>query len=253
MSKEKEQNTDFMNELSDNTQLNISDINIPFLKIAQQLSPICEKGSEEYNDKAEPGHFYNSVTNELIGPEVFVIPIDYERIWLEWKLNRGGLVGRHLPESIKVDKTDFSKWIRDDGVAMNEISETLSFYCLNAKSPNDGLIVLSLQSSGIKHAKNWNTQISQTRLGNGAKAPFFSSIWKLVTKKNQNDQGTWYTIGVKSTSVERVRFINEEEYTKHVQPMLADMSNLKMQLDYNNLETKQVSDITIQEGEKLPY
>lgn len=204
--------------------LTTEDFSMPFLKILQSLSPQVDEDADEYVQGAKPGMFINSVTNKLYGTTIKLIPIQYTRIWLEWSPNRGGLVGRHEPGSIQVDKSNFSKWTNADG---NIITDNHVFYCLNADHQDEGPMVFSVTSSGIKHAKNWNTQIMMTRLPSGSRAPYFSSVWELETVKNKNDQGSWYQIGEKSTRVKRERFINSDEYTKFVNPAREALAELR--------------------------
>lgn len=227
---------DFLSEVQDINNVNLSDISIPFLRILQQLSPQCVKNTDEYIQGAEAGKFINSVTGRIYGDSIKVVPLVYEKVWLEWKPNRGGFVAKHLPESIKVDKSDYSEWKTPDG---NIVQETMNYYCFLPDFPEDNIVILSITSSGLKYARSWNTQIVTTRLDNGAKAPFFSSVWELSTKFNKNDQGSWYTIGIASSpSIKRLRFITKEEYDTYVKTMLLDSKDISNKLDYSQAETK---------------
>ena len=176
--------------------------------------------------------FFNTITERLYGTTIQVVPIMYKKLWLEWAPNRGGLMGRHDPESVKVNKENFSGWKTEDG---NIISETHSFYVMVVGHFDEGPIVLSLTSTGIRHAKNWNTQIMMTKLPSGSKAPYYSSVWELETVKCINQQGTWYQIGEKKTMIKRMRFITEKEFTGFVLPMKESLGSLK-EIDYSQLE-----------------
>lgn len=227
-------NIDFMEEIAGQGYENISqdDISTPFLKVAQALSPELDKEEDSYIKGLEVGMFFNSLTGTVYGREISLVPVHYEKSWLEWKPNRGGLIARHEPFSIQVDKTDFSKWTYGNNI----ISETLMFYCFIEGHMQDGPIVYALTGSGIKHGKNWNTQIMMTKLPSGKKAPYFSSIWKLHTTKQSNDQGTWYQIGGKKTNAVRLRFITNKEYTDIIKPIREDLMRLSQGVDYKALE-----------------
>jgi hypothetical protein len=216
-------------------KLSGEDYQIPFLRILQSLSPQCNKNGDNYVLGAEPGLFYNTVTNRIYGKTVRVIPVDFEKVWLEFKPNRGGFVARHEPNSIRVDKSNFSSWKTEYG---HEIVESYNFYCLLPDFSEDGLTVFTLNSSGIKHAKNWNSQISFTRTDSGKKAPYFSSVWELKSTYNKNDKGTWFSIGSNTTNIRRDRFITADEYKDQVRPAKEIISSLS--IDYAQIEANPI-------------
>ncbi len=204
------------------------DFQIPFLRILQPLSPQVDEDADEYVSGAKSGMFANTVNNRLYGTTINVIPLMYKKIWLEWAPHRGGLVGRHEPGSIPVNKDKFSSWKAvSDSEEPNDIAEHHVFYVIAAEHPEEGPMVFSLWSSGIKHARNWNTQIMMTKLPSGNRAPFFSSVWKLETVRNKNDAGIWYQIGERKSMIERVRFITQEEYSQIVAPTRDALKSLQ--------------------------
>jgi len=99
----------------------------------------------------------------------------------------------------------------------------------------DGPIVFPLSKTGIKHAKNWNTQLMMTKLPNGKRAPFFSSVWKLSTVLNKNEQGSWYQVGERKTAITRTRFITLKEFNDYVLPLKESVQQLTTQVDYSQI------------------
>ncbi len=253
--KNKKNEVGFLDEHANKGFENVSaeDFSIPFLKILQPLSSQLDEDAPEFIKSAKSGMFFNTVTERLYGRTVQLIPLRYKKVWLEWLPERGGLVGKHEPGAIKVNKDKFTKWISENG---NIIAEHHNFYCLVANHFDEGPIVFSLTSTGNRHAKNWNTQIMMTRLPSGNRAPFFSSIWELETVKNKNDAGSWYMIGDKKTMVKRVRFVSQIEFTEQVLPNRESLDSLK-ELDYTQIEDNR--DITPQkagvdsDGNSAPY
>ena len=245
MSDQAKEKTSFLNSHAGEgfEGLTTSDYAVPFLRILQLLSPQVNKNSPDRIAGAEPGMFYNTVTEKLYGNKVSVVPLTFQKVWLEWLPDRGGLVGRHEPYSIKVDRTEFSSWKTEEG---NIVSECLLFYCLIVGHFQDGPIVFSLSSSGIKHGKNWNTQIMMTLLANGKKAPYFSSVWELKIVLNKNQMGEWYQIGEKRSAITRKRFITEKEFNTFVLPGKSDLASMK-ELDFNQLEDR------TETGQDVPY
>lgn len=208
--------------------MSAQDVQIPFLRILQALSPQVTEGGDEYVEGAKPGYFFNTLTKKVYGNTVSLIPVKFETSWLEWTNGeRGKLVGRYAPGSITVvDGPNYRKFTE----AGNEIVETMTFYCLVAGAIEDGIIIFSLSKTGIKHGKRWNTLISTTKLPNGKMAPYFSSVWTLKTQLNKNEKGAWYTLGVKSVSnIARERFITKEEYTDGVQSALEVLKDVGTQ------------------------
>jgi len=241
--KEEVENLDFLDGAKEivNDRFSMDDVSIPFLRILQALSPACTEGTGEYNPNARPGMFMNSLTGKLYGRNIKLIPLKYERTWLEWKPNRGGFVGRHLPETLVVDKTDFRTWKLPTG---NEISDTIAFYCLIADHIEDGPIILSLSSSGIKHAKNWHTFILTNRAPDGKKAKFFSTVWELETVLNKGDNGSWYTIGSgNATKIKASRWITKDEYVNYISASIDAVEQTKA-IDYAGSEEKLLPDNT---------
>ena len=62
------------------------DLALPFLKVLSQLSPQCNKTSNNYVEGAEPGMIYNTVSGTLADGEqgINVIPCHYKREFIEW-------------------------------------------------------------------------------------------------------------------------------------------------------------------------
>ncbi len=234
MAEDKKEDLGFMEDSAGAGYENISsqDVSTPFLKILQALSPEVEAGNEAQIKGAEPGMFCNSLTGRLYGREVNLIPLHYTKEWLEWKPDRGGLVGRHEPFSINVDQTDFSKWKYGDNV----IAETLMFFCLVEGHLDDGPIVYPLSSTGIKHGKNWNTQIMMTKLPSGNRAPFYSSVWTLTSKKYIKPKGSYYQIGDRKTNLDRKRFVLPDEFNNYILPMRETLADLQKGLDFKSIE-----------------
>ncbi len=219
---------------------------LPFLRVLQPLSPQLDEDESEYIKGAKVGQFFNTVTNRVYGAEINLIPVRFQRTWLEWLPERKGLVGRHAPGSIEVDRTKFSEWLYNGNV----IQDTFMFFCLIPDHIEEGPIVYALQSSGIKHAKNWNTNIIMKTLPSGKQAPYFSGIWHLIVSKEKNDQGTYYQIGGKSSNIEFQRFIKKQEYLDYVSPAFEALKAMEDRVDYKQLESDSAKEKDVSEA---PY
>ena len=231
----------FLNDVAGmgNDAVSVEERAVPYLRILQPLSPQVDKGENEYVEGAEPGMFLNTVTNRVYGAEISLIPIYFKSIWLEWKPERGGLVGRHEPGTILVDKTDFTDWTYVNPITgvKNTIQDTFMFFVLDADHIGDGPMIFSMTSSGIKHAKNWNTSILLSKLPDtGNDAPYFGYVWKISLAKYKKDQHTYYQIGGKSSNIEQIRLITKQEFIEHVKPTYDDIAKIEARVDFTQLQ-----------------
>ena len=212
--------------------INGSTMAIPFVRILQDLSPQLNKKKPEYIEGAEAGDWLNSTTKEVYGPEINVIVLKFERIYIEWKPNRGGFVSYHTPENaerLAVDTT-FGNWKTKEG---NELTENYVYMILIEGHEAEGIVVLSLSSSAIKVAKEWNRLMTTHIMSNGQRARPYYLIWKLSSEYKENDKGAWY-----QPSIKFVRYINQQQYELTGTERKALPSK---RVDYAQIEAKQSS------------
>ncbi len=191
------------------------DFQIPFLKILQPQSAKLLKNSDEYIEGAEAGMFYNSISNKVYGNELNLIVMKYERKWLEFKPARGGFVASHEPDTITVDKSNYSNWTTPEG---NTITETYNYFVSFADMPDEGVLVFSLSGSSIRHAKNWNTLLAGSKLPSRKQAPIFANVWNVKTIYNQNEKGQWYAPGAKTSAIKSMGLIKKDLFVSLVEP-----------------------------------
>lgn len=175
---------------------------IPFLRILQSGSPQVNEDEASYIEGAKPGMFFNTITGELYGKSVLVIPITYSRSFIEWQPNRGGFVKDHGNDPIILDRIveidDKHNSILDNG---NVIQDARTHIVILADNPLGGPVILSMTSTGIKHSRKWMTLMNGIRIPNSTKqAPMFACTWAIGTVRNENDDGKWYQVGDKSST-----------------------------------------------------
>lgn len=166
-------------------------MSIPFLRILQKLSPQLDKQKPEFVEGAEEGMFYNTITRAVYGHKIRIVAGKFERVFIEWRPNHGGLVGYHSPEhaeAIAADKT-FGKWTTEDG---NILQENYVYMVLVEGHEDEGSMVLSLASSMIKEARAWNRLLTTHVMPNGQKALPYYLIWDVTSEYMKNEKGTWY-------------------------------------------------------------
>ena len=71
---------------------------VPFIKLMQAISPELNKKKPEYVEGAQSGMFINNITKEAYGEVLRIIPVLFERVYVEWLPDRGGFVAQHSLE-----------------------------------------------------------------------------------------------------------------------------------------------------------
>lgn len=159
------------------------DLVIPRLEIVQSLSPCRKRGDPAFIEGAEEGMMYNSVTRELYGREVTLVPVAYKKDFLLWKDRKkgGGLRGvfptAELAEDARQQLED-----RDDVEAI----DTAQHFCYLVK-PNGQIeeIVVSMSKTKMKVSRKWNTLIRIAEVDSFAKMYKMSGV--MQTNANNED------------------------------------------------------------------
>ena len=224
----------FIEDLASDTlegfeQIRTETMAIPFVRVLQKLSPQLDSDSPAYIEGAKVGQWFNTLTKEVYGDTINCIVLKFERIYIEWKPNRGGFVSYHSVENAEqlvVDRT-FGHWKTVDG---NDLQENYVYMILIEGHEKEGLCVLSLSSSGIKAAKEWNRLMLTNIMPNGQRAKPYYMLWTVKSILQKNDQGTWYAPTMHFHS-----YINQEQYALAKTERLALPSR---QVDYAQLSAK---------------
>lgn len=226
------------------------DFPVPFIKILTNGSPETIEGKSVYMEGAKPGMFLNTATRKLY-KTLEVIPLKYEMIWTEWKPRDagGGFQGRHTPFAVPVIGDPYSGMKTKEG---NDIVDHYMFYCLVIGELSKGPVILSLKGAGVKHAKNWNQKIRDLTIpdcvdeaGNPLPAPFFAGVWELSLHFNENDKGSWWSLGQgKETSgIKFVRYINQNDYEAYVGKERKRIDTQKPMLSIEDLRQSSDEDV----------
>ena len=180
--------------------ISANDLSRSFLKIAQSTTPEVAEGKIE---GIKAGDFFSPLAQETFGKCIDVVVLKYEHVYDVWQKNRGGLVSIVPFDAVasgayKTYPTSDRKLIDEAG---NDVIESYNFYILLVGHEALGPLILSFQSTGLRHARNWLTKISALRTPNGkAQAAIFQGVWRIETVLNKNDKGAWFQIGDKSTT-----------------------------------------------------
>lgn len=192
-----------------------NDLQIPFIRVIQALSPQIKKSDPAYIDGASQGDIFNTVTGQHWDGEegVIVIPCYQETKYLKFKPREqgGGFMGELAKDDPDVSRTTRSgaKEILPDG---NELVKSDQHYCLVIDEDGiPGFGIIDMKSSGLKVSRRWKTQIKMLtvkhpKTGALVSPPLFGTQWKLSVVEESNDMGSWF-----NWTVSNAGFVQDRE------------------------------------------
>lgn len=192
-----------------------NDLQIPFIRLIQALSPQIKKSDPAYIEGASQGDIFNTVTGQHWGGEegVTVIPCYQETKYLKFKPREqgGGFMGELAKDDPDVSRTTRSgaKEILPDG---NELVKSDQHYCLVIDEDGiPGFGIIDMKSSGLKVSRRWKTQIKMLtvkhpKTGALVSPPLFGTQWKLSVVEESNDMGSWF-----NWTVSNAGFVQDRE------------------------------------------
>lgn len=193
------------------------DLVIPRLEIVQALSPAVKRNDPGFIKGAEVGMLTNSVTRELYGDKVMVVPLYFVKAWLVWKERKdkngksqeGGFFGSFNTEEEaqqRVKKED------PDGRFNVVATDTPQHFCLllNMSTGEVDEIMVSMAKSKAKISRQWNSLI---RAAGGDR---FSRVYELgtVAVKRGDDDYVNYSVAARGFPNKTVYARAEETYKK---------------------------------------
>jgi len=176
-----------------------SEMQIPFIRVLQALSPQLNKKKPEHIEGAEQGDMFNTVTNQYWSGEegIIVVPCYQSVKYLEFvPRDLGGGFKGELPANdplLQQTQRSGSKEILPNG---NELVKSDQNFCLVLDE--DGSYqpaVVDMKSTQLKVSRRWKTQIAMQKVNDPKRGMItpanFTTKWKLTTTEETNDQGSW--------------------------------------------------------------
>lgn len=182
----------------------IEDIVIPRIELVQALSPCLKPSDAQYIEGAKVGMLFNSVTRELYGTSVNVVPVLFRKEFLCWRNRKkgGGFAGAYptLDEAnarIKEEQNP-EEW------EANEHAQQIVLVLKDGGRTEE--CVVSMSRTKLKVSKQWNSLI---RINGGDR---FSRVYTLfgVEATNANNE-SYYNYGVANAG-----FPDEPTYKKSI-------------------------------------
>ena len=202
--KETAVSTDVMDDIfefaGEGAAFDSSEMQIPFVRLLQPLSPQLNKKKAEYIEGASAGDAFNNVTNQYWDGEtgITVIPCFQTTKYLEFvpREQGGGFRGEISPTDPVLQRTarSGSKEILPHG---NELVKSDQHFCLIVEE--DGSFqpaVIDMKSTQLKVSRRWKTMIAMMKVkhpkdGRLTTPPVFATMWRLTSVEETNDQGSW--------------------------------------------------------------
>ena len=217
--KNAELSTDLMDDIlefaGEGSAFGADEMQIPFIRALQALSPQLNKKKPEYIDGAEQGDLFNTVTGQVWKGEegVTIIPCYQVTKYLEFTPRDmgGGFRGEISPTNPVLQQTtrQGSKELLPTG---NELVKSDQHYCLVLDGEGSFQpAVIDMKSTQLKVSRRWKTQIAMQKIkhpktGQMITPPLFATEWKITTVEESNDQGSWF-----NPSVEKVGLVGERD------------------------------------------
>ena len=196
--------TDVMDDIFENAgdgaSFDSSEMQIPFLRVLQAMSPQLSKKKPEYIEGAGSGDLFNTVSGQYWDGEegVVIIPCYQTTKFLEFipRDHGGGFQGEISPTDPVLQRTE-RKGAKELLPSGNELVKSDQAYSLIVE--DDGSfqpVVLDMKSTQLKVSRRWKTMIGMEKLkhpktGALITPPVYATMWRLTTTEETNDQGTW--------------------------------------------------------------
>lgn len=212
---------DMMLDAGEGAAFSADEMQIPFVRLLQALSPQLNKKKAEYIDGASSGDAFNNVTGQYWDGEqgLTVIPCYQTTKYLEFTPREmgGGFRGEINPNNPVLQQTtrSGSKEILPNG---NELVKSDQHFCLIVDE--DGGFqpaVIDMKSTQLKVSRRWKTQIAMQKVtlpdGRKVTPPVFATMWKLRSVEESNDQGSWSNWAVEKVGLVEDRNLYQEART----------------------------------------
>lgn len=183
--------------------LTTSDLVIPRLEVIQAIGPQVEKDNAGFIPGAVAGMLNNSVTRELYGDSVLVVPVHYTVQYLVWKDRKkgGGFFGAYntLKEAQARAEQEGGK------KADIEVLDTPTHLCLllNQAKGTAEEVMISMPRTKAKISRQWNSAVM---LSGGDR---FARVYKVSSASAKNTKGTFHNFAITPTG-----FPSKEVYAR---------------------------------------
>jgi hypothetical protein len=165
-----------------------NDITLPRIEVLQALSPQLKKNEAVYIEGSEQGQIFNTISGEIYGDHVVVVPILFQRQFILWQDRKlgGGFAGSFTTE-VDAELERDSKEKPDD----YEVAEHHINYCLVLhENGNMEEAVLSWARTKLKASRRLNALV---QMNPGDR---FSRAYRLRSVEASSPKGDYWTFDI---------------------------------------------------------
>lgn len=166
------------------------DMALPFIQVIQSNSPQVIAGT------AKPGEFWHVVKKISLGKEIKVIPVNFQKVYIEWQAREagGGFVQYHFDEKIleQAPRNDMNRNVLPNG---NYIQTTAYHFCLLLVDGVPEPVIISLASTQLKNSRKWLAVARGLKLkvnDNIITPPMYAYEYTINTVVESNSKGSWF-------------------------------------------------------------
>jgi len=178
-----------------------SELQIPFIRLAQQMSPELNKKDAKFIAGLSSGDMFNTLTSKIYDGEegLDVVPCYITTKYLEFVIrdNGGGFMGE-IAASDPVLKRTTKEGTMDLLPNGNQVVTSDQYYCLVLDGEGSfEPAVVDMKVTQMKVSRRWKTQIAMNKAKNPKTGelqtlPLFSTVWKLTTVDETNRRNETY-------------------------------------------------------------
>lgn len=175
-----------------NEHVQMEDVVIPRIEVAQALSPCLKKSDPEYIEGAEVGSLYNSLTRELYGDKILVCPVIFRKEYLVWKdrLKGGGFRGAHATQQEAQVRILEQPSDEQKDYMVNETGQHLVLVVHDDGRTEEAMV--SMSKTKLKISRQWNSLV---RINGGDR---FARLYLLFTQDDETPKGEFKNFAVQT-------------------------------------------------------
>jgi hypothetical protein len=189
------------------------DVTQPRLMLAQSMTPQRKKEDPKYIKGLEEGMFFNSVTGEIYGPKVKISPVMFfkQNILLGDIDEGGGLLCRAVDGKHGVGEpggvcTQCPKqqWLNNEPPECTLLHNYAALIIpANGQVSFDCLVVVSMKSTNLKLARDWNSLMRLRQGEDRQPLPMWRGIYELESQSRSEGKYSWYVAVPKNAGVHK--------------------------------------------------
>lgn len=174
-------------------QVGMKDMVLPRLVLCQNNTKARDKQNSEYIKGLEEGLFFNSLTREIIGDKIRVVPLFFYHSRMMFKdMKEGGGLICQAPDGKSCQMNAGGPCLHSEWGIKGEPPECSEFYnypCLRWTGPNDPnneLVIVSMKTTGLKAGRTLNS-LMRIR-----KKASYAGVYELKAVPDVNKAGNSY-------------------------------------------------------------